>query len=109
MEAPAYEGSRHPAALALRGYTNFPAYLGTWSRSRLSQGGMSISLHATRRLAPSTAQRHSPSLPEDNMSRMLGRLEGHKPGLTYRPCRGPSSPAPGEQGMAPPPGMTCPS
>jgi hypothetical protein len=107
MEALTYEGSRRPATAALLSYTNFPAYLRTWTRSRLSQRGTSISLRATRRLPTSTAQRHPPSLPEHNISRMRGRLERHNPGLSHRPRRRPSSPAPREQGMAPPPGMNC--
>jgi hypothetical protein len=89
-------GLRGPAAG--RGPT--PASLRAGAESRLSQGGMCISLHATRRLRTSTAQRHPPSLPDDNMSRMRGRLERHNPSLSHRPRRPPSPPAPGEQDMA---------
>jgi hypothetical protein len=100
MEALTYEGSRRPATAALLSYTNFLPSLGTWTKSRLSQGSTSISPRATTRLAPSTAQRRSSSLPEDNMSRMRGRLKRHNPGLSHRPRRPPSPPAPGEQDMA---------
>jgi hypothetical protein len=63
MEAPACEGARHPAALALLSYTNFLPSLGTWTRSRLSQGGTSISPRppdACRRAPPRDILRPCP-------------------------------------------------